>query len=83
MTESEYNEQKERLEEYRSAQNKVSSIAAMKLKINVGIREIQCDHGNKINLALYDEDFCNRLKDNIVSFLDKEIECIKKSMEDI
>lgn len=83
MTELEYKEQSERLEKYKKAEDKISVISRKKSEISNGILSIRCAQNKEVNFNYLGDDFKERLLGNILSFLDSEIESIKKSMEDI
>lgn len=83
MTESEYKEQSERLKKFKSAQDEISAIENRKAKIRNGILSINCDYNKEVDFKYFGDDFEERLINNITSFLDSEIETIRKSMEDI
>ena len=88
MTESEYKEQSERLGRYRKAADRLSVITQKKADISNGVISIDCvstncDYGKQIDFEYLGEDFKKMLTDSVVSFLDSEIETIKKSMDDI
>lgn len=83
MTESEYKEQSERLRAYENAQDKLSVIEKKKSAIGNGILSMNCAYDRQIDFDYLGDDFKQRLIDVITSFLETEIETIRKSMEDI
>lgn len=83
MTESEYKQQIERINQYNAAINKISIISEKKqLIIDDGLAFV-CSENRWIYFDYLGEDFKQRLINNITSFFDLEIESIRKSMEDI
>lgn len=83
MTELEYKEQSERTERYKNAQDKISVIEKKKSAIQNGLLSINCAYDKQIDFDYLGDDFKQRMVDCIVSFLDTEIETIRKSMADI
>ncbi len=83
MTDIEYKEQSERVEKYNKCADKVSVIEEKKSAIQNGILSIQCSRDKQIDFDYLGDNFKQRLIENIVSFLDEEIENIKKEMEKI
>lgn len=83
MTDIEYKEQSERVGKYNKCSDKVSVIEKKKSAIQNGILSIQCSGDKQIDFDYLGNDFKKRLIENIVSFLDSEIENVKKEMENI
>lgn len=83
MTNIEYKDQSERIEKYKKCSGRIFSIEKKKFAIQNGILSIQCSYDKQIDFDYLGEDFKQRLIENIVSFLDGEIENIKKEMEKI
>lgn len=83
MTESEYKKQSERLGKYKNAQDRISVIERKKSIIENGILSINCDYDKNIDFDYLGDGFKQKLVETITSFLESEIEEIKKSMEDI
>lgn len=81
MTELEYKNQSERIEKYKNVQDKISVIEKKKSAIQNGLLSMNCAYGRQIDFDYLGEDFRQRLSDVIVSFLDTEIETMRKSME--
>lgn len=83
MTELEYKEQSERMKRYKNAQDRISVIEKKKSAIQNGLSSMNCAYDKRIEFDYLGEDFKQRLVDFIVSFLDTEVETIRKSMGDI
>lgn len=83
MTELESKEQSERLEKYKKAEDGISVLERKKSQINNGILSIECTCDKSVDFDYLGEDFKENLTRNIISFLDSEIQSIRKSMEDI
>lgn len=83
MTESEYKEQRERLEKYKRAENRISDISKMKSVISTGIISINCSCGKEIRLNNFGEEFEEKLSKAIIELLDSEIENAEKYMKNI
>lgn len=83
MTESEYKEQNERIKKYENAQDRICAIEKNKYKIRNGLLSINCAYDRQVDFDYLGDDFKERMINSISSFLDTEIETIRKSMEDI
>lgn len=83
MTESEFIKQNTRIEKYKNEYGKIGVIEGKRTAISNGIFSISCKYSRTIDFDFLGDDFKERLQNAIVSFLDSEIEAIKKSMEDI
>lgn len=83
MTDAEYKEQNERIKKYNKCTDRISVIESKKSAIQNGILSIQCVYDKQINFDYLGDDFKEKIVENIISFLDTEIQNIKKSMEGI
>lgn len=83
MTESEYKKLRGCLQKYEKEADRLSVITRKRAEINNGILSMNCAYDKQVNFDYLGEDFKEKLKNVIVSFLDAEIETIRKSMEDI
>lgn len=83
MTELECREQSERVKKYNSAQDRISVIEKKKSAIRNGLFSMNCAYERNIDFDYFGDEFKQRLIDAITSFLETEIEIIRKSMEDI
>ncbi len=80
MTDTEYKELSDRIEKYKKCADKISVIEKKKLAIRNGILSIQCAYDKQIDFNYLGDNFKQRLTKNVASFLDGEIENIKKEM---
>ena len=83
MTEAEYKEQKERISRYEKARDRIAVIVKDRTLINDGILSINCANDKHVDFDYLGEEFKERLVIHITSFLDNEIENVKKSMDDV
>lgn len=83
MTESEYKEQSERIKKYENAQGRICAIEKKKSAIQNGLLSMNCVYDRQVDFDYLGDDFKERLINSIASFLDTEIEAIRKSMGDI
>lgn len=83
MTESEYEEQSERLKKYSGCENAISALSRKKSDVEAGILSIRCTRVGEVDFGYFGKDFGERLQNTIALFLDSEIETIRKSMEEI
>ncbi len=83
MTITEYKEQSEKIEKYDKCTDRISVIVRNRHIIQNGILSIQCAYDKQVDFDYLGDNFKQRLIENIVSFLNREIVNIRKEMEEI
>ena len=83
MTEAEYKEQKERISRYEKARDRIAVITKDRDLINNGILSINCAYDKHVDFDYLGDEFKKMLVNHITSFLNNEIENVKKSMDGV
>ncbi|MFQ9515311.1 MAG: hypothetical protein ACLRZ9_05735 [Eubacterium sp.] len=82
MTKQEFENQSKRIEKYKDAMDRIAVIENKIIQVQNGILVIECDY-TRFDFEYLGKGFKKRLAENVVQFLNSEIENLKKIIEEI
>lgn len=83
MDELEYEQQSERVAEYRKLNREIFRLENEKSTIGLGVLSARCSYCSEINFRERHEGFQDNLQKTLIQFYDDEIERLMELMEEI